>query len=917
MSLLAVADIGTLSARASAAGSEGPSNISYEWFRNTPEFLDHVFSLRLAFLEVQSSPSLDHSMSRQLQSLGQNLTKYLFSFAKFYLSLLDKDKSRITSWAGWSDIIAWYWSKTGQAPASAKEKSRDIDEEALMPYPSTLVVHTLLLLRRSLEAWHLSSKRGQPIPAPFNTDQFAVSTAEIVVDYFLPFERSVLERWELDPEQWTVEEDQAQEDFTREVRPCAERLLMVLAQNSKAKRVGRAVWKKFIQSSTFDVQDITQVVRRDAVYTALGRLRDYLPATETEGYDEESEKIQNDRIDISKAFVERLLPEAAQIPPTVSPSWVLIRRRVSWLLYEYSEQISPSSRDCVYQLLTMLLDVTSALGGDIAVRLSAARTLGALVDDVGFDAEVFQPYLESAIKSLAELATNDELALMDSIAMSTRSLSILVERSGPRVAPLIPTLTDLAPALWSKEGNDECKTRPAVLTFVKSMLRATESTASSDHSLSSRLHALVAALVTSCLQPGLAPLLALDAVHLWHRGVRCAATMQGDLFNLLRVALDIDRSNGGQGPLTEIPDYGSEVGRVVEEYALWFEPTGGAGPGGVAREMLRTYGAPLFASWARLLNDDPMNLYPLQAIDIIAQSMSAGDRLEVSGSLENLEASVGLHASASTYNGTNFLAQVLSQSGLFDAIVRGAISLKGSSIPCSHYVSLLSRLSVCFPPGTFVALMRSTLQAIQSNPSGSTSQTNSNGNGGSAIDASIAHNLPSIFLDLYPFKFEVTASARRRKLIAMGMCVVVSGSDGVHDLDRHVLGKVGEWVGTWLDALGEIRQKAGTSRPPPAILSAASPKLGPSHFYDDDDNISGGGDYMVDDSGWLEDVSAGSARARHLFDVDLTLWVPLDEAVKGALEAAQLNAPQGVMDEAWSSMDPMVLELLRRELGMA
>ncbi|CAO1619617.1 unnamed protein product [Parajaminaea phylloscopi] len=915
MSALAIADVGTLSARVSRTDGESSSNTSLDLFQSTPSFLVHIFDTRLAFLEVQASSSLDQGLRRQTQAMGHNLTKHLSAFGKLYLGLLDKDKSRVTSWPGWSEIVAWYWTKTGQAPASAKEKSRDIDEEALMPFPSTLVVHTLLLLRRSLEAWHSPSNRGRPIPSPFDTDDFAVSTAEIVVDYFLPFERSALERWEVDPEQWTVEEEQAQEDFTREIRPCAERLLMVLASHSKAKRVGRAIWNRFLQSSSYDVHDMSQIVRRDAVYTALGRLRDYLPATESEGYDEESEKIQNDRIDVSKAFVERLLPEAAQVPPLVSPAWVLIRRRVSWLLYEYSEKISPSARDSVYRLLTMLLDAKSELGGDIAVRLSAARTLGALIDDIGFDAEVFQPYLESAIKSLAELATSDELALMDSIAMSTRSLSILIERSGPRVAPLIQTLSELAPVLWSKEGNDECKTRPAVLTFVKSMLRATESIASSEPALSSTLQRLVAPLVTACLQPALAPLLAQDALQLWHKAVRCAANMQSEVFDLLRVALDIDGSNGGQGPLTEIPDYASEVGRVIEEYALWFEAVGGAGPGGIAREMLRVYGIPLFASWARVLSEDPMNLYPIQAIDLIAQSMCAGDRLEATGSLSSLETSARLHACPSSYNGANVFAEALTQSGLFEAIVRGTVVLKESTIPGGQYVALLSRLSVCFPAGAFVAILRSTLEAIQRSPDGP-SGGQSGRQSDCAIDAALVHNLPAVLLSQFPSKFETTASARRRKLIAMGMCAIVSGANGTGDLDRQVFSKISEWVGTWLDALSEIRQKTGDGADgaPPSILTAPSPTLGPSRGYDDE---IGGDAYLEDDSGWLEDVSAGSARSRHLADVDLALRVPLAEAVKDALAAASSNTAPGIMDEVWASMDPMVLDLLKRELGMA
>lgn len=900
ISTLAIADVGALSARSGGAPSSSDSNLSYEWFKSTHTYLDHIFAVRGVFLRVLE----DSQQSRDLRPLAQDLTKHLAALGKFYLALLEKDKSRATSWAGWSDIIAWYWTKTGQAPASAKDKSRDIDVEALMPYPSTLIVHTLLLLRRSLEAWHSPANRGHPIPAPFDQDDFAISTAEIVVDYFLPFEKSALERWESDPEQWTVEEDQAQEDYTSEVRPCAERLLMVLASNSRGKRVGRAIWHKFLQSASLDVHDVGAVVRRDAVYTALGRLRDHLPQTETEGADEDSEQIKDDRIDISKAFVDRLLPEAAQIPPAVSPAWVLIRRRVCWLLYEYSEKLSPSTRAKVYELLTLLLDADSTLGGDIAVRLSAARTLGALTDDIGFDAEVFQPYLESAIKSLAELATNEELMLMDSIASSTRSLSILIERSGPRVAPLVPTLTELAPALWAKEGSDECKARPAVLSFVKSLLRATESTSAADPVLSSRLQSLVAPLVTSCLQPSLAPLLGIDALQLWHKAVRSAAAMQGDLFGVLGVALDVQGNAGG--PMTETPDYASEVGRVIEEHALWFEPSPGTGAGGVARQVVSTFGAQLFASLARVLNEDPMQLYPVQTIDVLVQSMHAGDRVEATGSTE--AASNGLEGPPTTHSGMTLFARLAAETGLFEAVVRGAIALKESSVPCSYYMSLLARMAVSFPPGAFVSLLRTSIAGIQRQL---TVSANEDG-----IAPSLLPQLPSVFLSLFPAKFETTASARRRKLIALGMAAILAGAQPTENtnddrqVDRDVYGNVQEWVGTWLDALAEIRERGSGSNGTPAILSGGnSPSLGASLLEDDL------GEGLDDDSGWLEDVSPGSARARHLSEADVGIKMKLHEAVKGALTTAQANAP-GVMQSVWGVMDPMVLDLLNKELSI-
>lgn len=188
---------------------------------------------------------------------------------------------------------------------------------------------------------------------------------------------------------------------------------------------------------------------------------------------------------------------------------------------------------------------------------------------------------------------------------------------------------------------------------------------------------------------------------------------------------------------------------------------------------------------------------------------------------------------------------------------------------------------------------------------------------GNDIDASLLPNLSSIFLDLFPSKFEVTASARRRKLVALGMCAILMGSHPGEsnpsrlDVDGQVFGKVGDWIGTWLDALGEIREKStndggggGAS-----ILRSGSPSLGASLLEDD----FGNGD---DDSGWLEDVSPGSARGRDLSEADLGIQVRLVDAVKAALQAAEGNAPAGTMNSVWQGMDPMVLDLLKKELEM-
>lgn len=134
------------------------------------------------------------------------------------------------------------------------------------------------------------------------------------------------------------------------------------------------------------------------------------------------------------------------------------------------------------------------------------------------------------------------------------------------------------------------------------------------------------------------------------------------------------------------------------------------------------------------------------------------------------------------------------------------------------------------------------------------------------------------------------------------MSSILYGSQATQDTE--IFSNIQEWIGTWLDALAEIRERSGST---PAILSSASPSLGASLLEDDglDD----------DDSGWLEDVSPGSARGRLLSEADWAVSLHLTEAVKAALERAQREAPD-VVQAVWAAMDPLVLELLGKELGM-
>lgn len=397
------------------------------------------------------------------------LTKHVTSFGKLFLGLIERDKSKAASWEGWSEVLWWYWAQTREvsleslsASASA-ESTGGMVAGALLEHPSKFIVQSLLLLKDSLNTW----KTNQAIiPEVFKSQDFIQDAVEVLVGKLMRLTNEDLRSWSEDSEAFSVNQEISDSTFETEIRPAAERTLMVLAQYSKPDRiVGKILWSKFLEmgnsNSGGGEESLESLLNREALYSALGRCRDYLPVADLDSGEVGA--------NLGEMTGSRLVREASLDYPAGS-SWLIIRRRICLLLYSWSESVNPASRPAIYQLLVSLLESISGKT-DFAVRLVAAKTLADLADAIQFDPEVFEPFLPMCLSRLTSLATDDELNEMDSIKTCTDALSIIIERVGPRVGPHVSKLAALVPDLWMNEDREN-KAKPSIITMVMKLVMA-------------------------------------------------------------------------------------------------------------------------------------------------------------------------------------------------------------------------------------------------------------------------------------------------------------------------------------------------------------------------------------------------------------------------------------------------------------
>lgn len=850
VSVLAVADTGTLSRNSTQAADPERQNFAQQFFLGTPAMLQYVRDARWAFID-----SLQDPPSQATEAILRALQKHLLTFGKLYLGLLGREKSKSVTWSGWGEVVLWYWQQAREATSeelSITSKSTEDEERSLMhKRPFKLIVQAMLLLKQSLEEW----KKTMSMPAAMSDEQMVADITETLVEKLMLLTNDDLQLWEQDAEDWAVAEEA--ETYNMDVRPAAERTLMVLANTapkSGSTFVGRIIWQKLEQlpppSSALTLDD---VLKREALYTALGRCRDNIP------YEKEV---------LSQAVASRFVPEAS-LEPYTGPTWVIVRRRIAWLIWEWSELMTPGDRPAIYNLLVTLLQGIPGKT-DAAVRLAAARSLAALADALEFDTEAFQPFIDASLSRLAALSASSELHEMDSIRTCTNTMSILIERLGARVAPHLEQLASLVPTLWTLDDT-ECKARPSIIVFVGRLVRSVELIPTGSQGASTSLHGLVEVIVRDSLHPNNSPLLGKDALELWIRALRSSSQMTDPLFRLV----------GALPGLIGQPDFCPEACRVAQEATLT-----------AAEPIIAQYGHAIFEEFAHVIGDpqSPVILHPLAAMDTMVQA---------------------LHTQAVD---PMLWATLMDQSGLFLALLGSLLKVKDTSVVIGYFVALLARIAfIMKDTGVFIELVRATayrLEGPQCRP---------------------GQDVIKPLIEMSCARVENMASMRKRKITCMGLAGMLAGTaKGDEEMQAAVLETLPAMVGVWMDYMGDIRQDGSEDVSAPGCSSGSLPSLPvapPSSPQLSRANVQAPepirrspspalsipGLEGLDEEDEFTETSPGRARMTELNRMDLVNTIALTSLVRECLRSAQ-GRSGAALETAFANMDPLVVELFQKDL---
>uniref|UniRef100_A0A182NDW1 Importin N-terminal domain-containing protein n=1 Tax=Anopheles dirus TaxID=7168 RepID=A0A182NDW1_9DIPT len=263
----------------------------------------------------------------------------------------------------------------------------------------------------------------------FTPERLSYIFEKIIMHYFL-LTPDEFEQWDTDPEAYTS--DEGGDSWKYNLRSCAEAFYMILFQKFSPTMVEEL--RKYItksQSITLtENSDMNDLLIKDSIYNATGL----------------ATFILFDEINFDEWFTQQLLGELK----FKSQNFRVIRKRIIWLVGQWTcVRFSKALRPQVYQACLELLQPSE----DLAVRLTASKTLRSIMDDFEFVAEQFVEFLEPAIALLFGL-------LKEAVECETKMtvlhvMSFIIEKMSLSVRIDVQSLVQYLPLLWeeSREHN--------------------------------------------------------------------------------------------------------------------------------------------------------------------------------------------------------------------------------------------------------------------------------------------------------------------------------------------------------------------------------------------------------------------------------------------------------------------------------
>ncbi|PFH62823.1 hypothetical protein XA68_11835 [Ophiocordyceps unilateralis] len=351
------------------------------------------------------------------------------------------------------------------------------------PLQERLALKGLLLLRacvriayqhhqsfkyRSPEAKAQQAEARSFIKTELLKDSLIIQMVKCLITHLFIFRRADLEAWEEDPEEWEQQEQSEGNAYEWEVRPCAERLFLDLLTNYKQLLVPPLL-------SYFETAQNPQaeMAIKEAVYTAMGLSAAHVVGT----------------FNFGAILASTLVQDAQQ----QGPLYKVLRRRIAILISQWAPvELSDASRPLVYQIFRHFLNPSDE-SNDLVVRITAARQLRWIVDELGFSTVSFLPHAPDVLAQLMQLIQTVEvdetkLAILESVR-------ILVTRMDEQVAQFGDQLMTALPAVWERSGADEYMIKQAVIAILAALALSMGSGAQ-------RYHGFMIPLLSEAARPG-------------------------------------------------------------------------------------------------------------------------------------------------------------------------------------------------------------------------------------------------------------------------------------------------------------------------------------------------------------------------------------------------------------------------------
>ncbi|KAH9966059.1 ARM repeat-containing protein [Russula dissimulans] len=440
------------------------------------------------------------------------LYKSVFTLGKFFRRLQQGDVTRFVDLPLCDDLILYYWEKVVQANSSAEL----IEDSPTAVFPVRILVAGMVLFKESLAQWAPARKAKTEHTLSESLSRDFVETAvTFLVSRFMPLNPNDLDGWMATPEEWVNTEDKGDELWQFEIRPCAERVLMTLA-NQYREFVSPLLVKAFANVNERPPASLQDIVQKEAVYCAIGRCAHRL----------------RDNLDLS-SWIEVAKAEATNS----SADYLILQRRIVWVIGRWvSGECYPATDPRIWQILLHLL--TAKGTGTEVVRLTTAFALQQCVDATLFDLSVFIPFLLPTVAELLELI--DEVDTVETKNKLAACLNTVIERSRAKIVPSVSLITSAFPQLWLSAGG-EPHFKITLLRMMTVLITATGQQSTS-------LATIVAPLLEECLSPAFITELETDALQLWITALRNAASLgtangEASLLDLFPKVIDLLADN--------------------------------------------------------------------------------------------------------------------------------------------------------------------------------------------------------------------------------------------------------------------------------------------------------------------------------------------------------------------------------------